>query len=44
MADDIGTYDDAVITKDVDGKIHVSKDEMAARHGAWKRRRTGIPW
>ena len=32
---DIGTYDAAVITKDDDGKVHVSKDEMPTRHGAW---------
>lgn len=30
----VGTYDAAVITKD-DGKVHVNKDEMATRHGAW---------
>ncbi len=31
----IGTYDAAVLTKDGSGKIHVNKDEMATRHGAW---------
>ena len=31
----IGTYDAAVLTKDSSGKIHVNKDEMATRHGAW---------
>ena len=31
----VGTYDAAVITKDDDGKVHVSKDEMPTRHGAW---------
>ena len=31
----IGTYDAAVITKDDEGKVHVNKDEMATRHGAW---------
>jgi uncharacterized membrane protein len=31
----VGTYDAAVVTKDYDGKVHVSKDEMATRHGAW---------
>jgi uncharacterized membrane protein len=31
----VGTYDAAVITKDADGKVHVNKDEMATRHGAW---------
>ena len=32
---DIGTYDAAVITKDDDDTVHVSKDEMPTRHGAW---------
>ena len=31
----VGTYDAAVITKDAAGKVHVNKDEMATRHGAW---------
>ena len=31
----MGTYDAAVVTKNYDGKVHVSKDEMATRHGAW---------
>ncbi len=31
----VGTYDAAVVTKDARGKIHVNKDEMATRHGAW---------
>ena len=31
----IGTYDAAVVTKDPAGKVHVDKDEMATRHGAW---------
>jgi len=31
----VGTYDAAVVTKDVYGKVHVNKDEMATRHGAW---------
>jgi uncharacterized membrane protein len=31
----VGTYDAAVITKDSAGKVHVNKDEMATRHGAW---------
>jgi len=31
----VGTYDAAVVTKDQRGKIHVNKDEMATRHGAW---------
>jgi uncharacterized membrane protein len=31
----VGTYDAAVVTKDAKGKVHVNKDEMATRHGAW---------
>lgn len=31
----VGTYDAAVVTKGADGKVHVAKDEMATRHGAW---------
>jgi uncharacterized membrane protein len=31
----VGTYDASVVTKDEKGKIHVNKDEMATRHGAW---------
>lgn len=31
----VGTYDAAVVTKDQAGKVHVNKDEMATRHGAW---------
>jgi uncharacterized membrane protein len=31
----VGTYDAAVVTKDHAGKVHVNKDEMATRHGAW---------
>jgi uncharacterized membrane protein len=31
----IGTYDSAVITKDADGKVHVGKDEIPTRRGAW---------
>jgi len=31
----VGTYDAAVVTKDGSGKVHVNKDEMATRHGAW---------
>jgi uncharacterized membrane protein len=31
----VGTYDAAVVTKDERGKVHVNKDEMATRHGAW---------
>jgi uncharacterized membrane protein len=34
-ADAIGTYDAAVVTKDLGGNVHVNKDEMATRHGAW---------
>ena len=31
----VGTYDASVVTKDDAGKVHVNKDEMATRHGAW---------
>jgi uncharacterized membrane protein len=31
----VGTYDASVVTKDQEGKVHVNKDEMATRHGAW---------
>jgi uncharacterized membrane protein len=31
----VGTYDASVVTKDATGKVHVNKDEMATRHGAW---------
>jgi uncharacterized membrane protein len=31
----VGSYDAAVITKDLDGKVHANKDETATRHGAW---------
>jgi uncharacterized membrane protein len=31
----LGSYDSAVISKDDNGHVHVNKDEMAARHGAW---------
>ena len=31
----VGTYDAAVVTKAANGKVHVNKDEMATRHGAW---------
>jgi len=31
----VGSYDAAVVTKDVNGKIHENKDETATRHGAW---------
>jgi uncharacterized membrane protein len=30
----VGTYDAAVITKDADGKVHVSKHEKPTQHGA----------
>ena len=30
----VGTYDAAVVTKDIAGKVHVNKDETATRHGA----------
>ena len=31
----VGSYDASVVTKDDAGKVHVNKDEMATRHGAW---------
>jgi uncharacterized membrane protein len=31
----VGTFDAAVITKDGDGRVHVNKDEISTRHGAW---------
>ena len=31
----VGTYDAAVVTKDIAGYVHVNKDELATRHGAW---------
>jgi len=31
----IGTYDAAVVQKDLGGNIHVMKREEATRHGAW---------
>jgi uncharacterized membrane protein len=30
----VGTYDAGIVTKDKD-RVHVSKDEMATRHGGW---------
>lgn len=34
----VGTYDVALVTKDLDGKVHVHKHEKPTQHGAW----TGI--
>lgn len=31
----VGSYDAAVITKDVSGRVHENKDETSTRHGAW---------
>lgn len=31
----VGTYDAAVISKDAEGKVHVSKHEKPTQHGAW---------
>jgi uncharacterized membrane protein len=31
----VGSYDAAIVTKDVNGKVHEKKDETATRHGAW---------
>jgi len=35
LAEAVGTYDAAVVTKDEHGRVHVNKDEMATRHGGW---------
>jgi uncharacterized membrane protein len=31
----VGTYDVAIISKDAEGKVHVSKHEKPTQHGAW---------
>jgi uncharacterized membrane protein len=31
----VGSYDSAVVTKDLSGTVHENKDETATRHGAW---------
>ena len=31
----VGTYDVAVVNKDLNGKVHVHKHEKATQHGAW---------
>lgn len=31
----IGTFDSAVISKDADGKVRVTKTEKPTQHGAW---------
>ncbi|NUS72380.1 MAG: DUF1269 domain-containing protein [Corynebacteriales bacterium] len=31
----VGSYDAAVVTKDVNGKVHANKHETSTRHGAW---------
>jgi uncharacterized membrane protein len=31
----IGTFDSAVIRKDADGRVHVTKTEKPTQHGAW---------
>jgi uncharacterized membrane protein len=31
----VGTYDVALVTKDLDGKVHVKKHEKPTQHGAW---------
>lgn len=31
----VGSYDAALITKDMHGKVHENKDETSTRHGAW---------
>ena len=32
----IGSYDSAIISKDADGKVTVTKTEKPTKHGAWK--------
>ena len=34
-ADLVGTYDVAIIDKDAEGKVHVTKHEKPTQHGAW---------
>jgi len=34
-ADLVGTYDVAIINKDAEGKVHVTKHEKPTQHGAW---------
>ena len=34
-ADLVGTYDVALVYKDDDGKVHVTKHEKPTQHGAW---------
>jgi uncharacterized membrane protein len=31
----VGTYDVAIISKDAEGKVHVTKHEKPTQHGAW---------
>ncbi len=31
----VGSYDAAVVSKDLEGKVHVHKGETATRHGTW---------
>ena len=35
-ADLVGSYDVALVYKDDDGKVHVTKHEKPTQHGAWK--------
>ena len=37
----IGTFDSAVIRKEEDGKVRVTKTEKPTQHGAWTRGRMG---
>ena len=45
----IATYDAAIINKDANGKVHVSKREKPTQHGGWTgaaiggARRPGLP-
>jgi uncharacterized membrane protein len=38
----VGSYDSAIVTKDVNGKVHENKDETATRHGAWGGAAVGV--
>jgi hypothetical protein len=36
-ADDMGSYDAAIVTKHADGRVRVTKTEKPAHHGAYER-------
>ena len=43
-ADLVGTYDVALVYKDDDGKVHVTKHEKPTQHGAWTGAAVGDWW